>query len=142
MLAPGWGGGGKAVAPLSYLLPAAAWMVFTFMLLEYLRWRRGVLMISRRRFRLRMAEGGALVVLLAAIFVGRFILVLLSPRAPLFWGWWLGCLGLGLLLMYLASVDMNEVDALRAASQQKLWTDFARSLREDEPQDKPPKQDS
>ena len=134
------------MAPLSYLLPVAIFVVLTFMVLEALRWQRGALIISRRRFRIRMLAGVLLVLLLAALFVGRFILVLTDPsgpRAELFWAWWLGCLLVALGLLYLAGVDMNELDSTRLERENELWRDFARLVlgKERPPEGDSPKQD-
>lgn len=133
------------MSALSWLLPAGVCLVLTLMALEAARWRRGALVISRRRFGLRMAMGGLLVVLLGAIFTGRFVLALTSPLRSdpnLFWSWWLCCLLLALALLYLGSVDMNELDATKAKHEQELWRRFAQGLaRKEQPDDDQPKQD-
>lgn len=119
------------MAPLGYLLPVAVCVVLTLMALEAWRWVRGASPISRRRFGLRMAGGGVLVLLLAAIFVGRFLLQLVHPAGPqaaLFWEWWLSCLLLAVGLLYLASADLTELNHARTQREHELWRDFARTL--------------
>lgn len=117
---------------LAVLLTAVAAAVIILMLVEIWHWRRRGTVISRRQFVLRMVGGAILLALLAAIFVGDYVLGLRSPagRPVLFLAWWMICLALGMVLLFLAAADMRHVEESSRRREHEIWRDFARLLAE------------
>jgi len=128
---------------LSILLPALGIGVIILMLVEFRAWRAGRSVISAGQIALRMVGGGILLVLLAAIFLGLFILHLRSPHGQpiLFLVWWTGCLTLAIGLLFLALEDMRHVEQRQREQEHQIWREFARMMAERirrERDDKPP----
>jgi hypothetical protein len=117
-----------------YWLGVALLVVFVgivlLMLVEIRQYRTGRRLISRRRFAMRMVGGGVMLALLAAIFVGFFLLDLSSPLGhPVLWmAWWGGCIVGGVVLMFVAMADAKEVESASGERERELWRDFARTL--------------
>jgi hypothetical protein len=132
---------------LSIVLPALGIGVIILMLVELREWTARRTVISRRQLVLRMIGGVMLLALIAAIFVGLFILRVAGPegRPLLFLAWWLGCLALSILLLILAFADLRHVAERRRERETEIWRDFARTLaeriRRDRGQDKPDQHD-
>ncbi|UCH35566.1 MAG: hypothetical protein JSV65_04230 [Armatimonadota bacterium] len=117
---------------LSILLPALGIGVIILMLVEAREWQARRTVISRRQVGLRMLGGLLLLCLITAIFLGLFILGLRSPtgRPVLFLAWWLGCLAIAVILMFLALADLRHVENRRRDREHEIWRDFARVLAE------------
>jgi len=131
---------------LSILLPALGIGVIILMLVEFRTWRAGRSVISAGQIALRMVGGGILLVLLAAIFLGLFILHLRHPHGQpiLFLIWWTGCLILAIGLLFLALEDMRHVEQHQREQEHQIWREFARMMAErmrgdrgDKPRDNP-----
>ena len=131
---------------LSILLPALGIGVIILMLVEFRAWRAGRSVISAGQIALRMVGGGILLVLLAAIFLGLFILHLRHPHGQpiLFLIWWTGCLILAIGLLFLALEDMRHVEQHQREQEHQIWREFARMMAErmrgdrgDKPRDNP-----
>jgi len=131
---------------LSILLPALGIGVIILMLVEFRAWRAGRSVISAGQIALRMVGGGILLVLLAAIFFGLFILHLRHPHGQpiLFLIWWTGCLILAIGLLFLALEDMRHVEQHQREQEHQIWREFARMMAErmrgdrgDKPRDNP-----
>lgn len=117
---------------LAILLPSAGVVVILLMLIELRHWRAGRRLITARQLRLRMVGGGVLLVLLAGIFAGSFVLRLhvAHERPGLFLVWWMGCLLIAIVLMFIALADMRQVEERHVERQNDLWREYARTLAE------------
>jgi len=115
---------------LAIALPAAATLVALLLLVEIRKYRAGRHLISARRLALRLIAGVLLIGLLAAVFVGLFVLRLLdaAARPQLFLGFWSGCLAAAFLLLILMLADVREVEHRSLQRQHEIWRDFARYL--------------
>lgn len=111
-------------------LAVLAVMVVILLLVEVRQYRTGRRMISRRRFVLRLVAGLLMLVLLAAVFVGVFVLNLTAARAnfSLFMGYWSGCLIVALALVWVMMADMREVGDRLTERQHEIWRDMARFI--------------
>jgi len=111
-------------------LAVLAVMVVILLLVEVRQYRTGRRMISRRRFVLRLVAGLLMLVLLAAVFVGVFVLKLTAARADptLFMGFWSGCLIVALALVSVMMADMREVGDRLTERQHEIWRDMARFI--------------
>jgi hypothetical protein len=105
-------------------------MVVILLLVEVRQYRTGRRMISRRRFVLRLVTGLLMLVLLAAVFVGLFVLRLTEARAnlSLFMGYWSACLIVALALVFVMMADMREVGDRLTERQHEIWRDMARFI--------------
>jgi len=117
---------------LPILLAAGVIGVITLLLVEVRGWRTGRSVISRRQLALRITAGAMLLVLLIAIFAGDYFLGLSTPEGHpvLFLAWWIGCLIIGIGLLFLALADMRHVAERRRQREHEIWRDFARLLAE------------
>jgi protein-S-isoprenylcysteine O-methyltransferase Ste14 len=117
---------------LSILLPALAIGVIILMLVEFRAWRAGRSVISAGQIALRMVGGAILLALLAAIFLGLFILHLRNPHGQpiVFLAWWTGCLILAIGLLFLALEDMRHVEQRQREQEHQIWREFARMMAE------------
>jgi len=128
---------------LPILLAAGIIGIITLMLVELREWRTGRTLISGRQLLLRLAGAGMLVLLLAAVFIGDYILGLRRPQGHplLFAAWWMGCLALAIGLLFMAFADLRHVKHRRRQHENEIWREFARLLadriRRDRSQDKP-----
>ena len=111
-------------------LAVLAVMVVVLLLVEVRQYRTGRRIISRRRFVLRLAAGILMLVLLAAVFVGLFVLKLTEARSQisLFMGYWSGCIVVALALVWVMMADMKEVGDRYTARQHEIWRDMARFI--------------
>jgi uncharacterized membrane protein len=117
--------------------------VLLLIAIEIRKWQTGRSLVSRRRFLLRMAGGALLWVLVAAVFVGIYILRLGSARGQpvLFLAFWLGCVVIAFVLMFLAVADMREVERQQTRHQTDLWREMARMIAGKPQPEEKPKQD-
>jgi drug/metabolite transporter (DMT)-like permease len=128
---------------LPILLAAGVIGIITLMLVEVREWRTGRTLISGHQLLLRAAGAGILLLLLAAIFVGDYILGLRRPQGHplLFLAWWIGCLALAVSLLFMAFADLRHVEQRRRQRENEIWREFARMLaeriRRDRSRDKP-----
>jgi len=115
---------------LPILLAVGVIGIITLMLVEWREWRTGRALISRRQLALRLAGGGLLLLLLAAVFVGDYILRLGRPQGHplLFVAWWMGCLALAVILLLMAFADLRHVEERGRQRESEIWRDFARLL--------------
>jgi hypothetical protein len=124
---------------MAVVLPALMIGVLVLIVIEIRQYHMGRRLISRRRFSIRMAGGVLLLGLMAAVFLGVYILGLGSPkgRPVLFLTFWLGCVAVAFVLMFLAVADMREVESHQTRREHQLWREIARLLA-----GKPPSKDS
>jgi uncharacterized membrane protein len=103
-------------------------IVVLLLLVEVRQYGAGRRFISRRRFALRLVAGLLMLVLLAAVFVGLFVLRLHNAyaRPTLFLGFWSGCLLVAVALVWVMLADMREVEDRFSKRQHELWRDMAR----------------
>jgi hypothetical protein len=111
-------------------LAVLAVMVVILLLVEVRQYRTGRRMISRRRFVLRLVAGLLMLVLLAAVFAGLFVLKLTAARAnfSLFMGYWSGCIVVALVLASVMMADLREVGDRFTERQHEIWRDMARFI--------------
>jgi Zn-dependent protease with chaperone function len=95
----------------------------------------------------RLVAAGLLLALLLAVYLGLFVLGLgdAQERPLLFMVFWMSCMALAIVLMFVAAADMRDVERLRDSHEAELWRDFARTLaarqrKEDRSNAKPPPQ--
>ena len=100
------------------------------LLVEIRQYRVGRHLISRRRFRLRLVVGALMLVLLAAVFVGIFLLRLTRAAAnpALFMAFWSACVLVAVVLIWLMLADLREVGDRYTDRQHEIWRDMARFL--------------
>ncbi len=115
---------------LAVLLPALAVLVIALLIGEVRRYRAGRHLVSNRRLALRLASGLLMVALLAAIFIGVFVIKLLDATARpqdflVFWG---SCMGAAFVLMLLMLADVREVEDRSLRREHEIWRDFARFI--------------
>jgi len=105
-------------------------MVVVLLLVEVRHYRAGRHLISRRRFALRLVAGLLMLALLAAVFVGLFVLRLRDARGnpPLFLSFWSGCLVAAIALVWVMVADMREVADRSTQRQHQVWRDMARFI--------------
>ena len=115
---------------LAVALPALAILVALLLVVEVRKYRAGRHLISGRRLALRLISGLLLIGLLAAIFVGLFLLKLADAgsRPQLFLAFWGGCLVGGFVLLFLMLADVREVEDRSLKRQHEIWRDFARFI--------------
>jgi len=118
------------VSILAVGVPALAILVALLLVVEVRKYRAGRHLISGRRLALRLISGLLLIGLLAAIFVGLFVLRLVdaSSRPQLFLAFWGGCLVGGFVLLFLMLADVREVEDRSLKRQHEMWRDFARFI--------------
>jgi Na+/melibiose symporter-like transporter len=109
-------------------LVAAAMLVLVLLAVEVQGYWRGRTVISRRRLKLRIVAGALLLSLLAAVFLGLFVLGLRQahqhPR--FFLAYWSCCLAAAIALIWVMLADLQEVEDRFAQRQQEIWRDMAR----------------
>ena len=106
-------------------------VVFVLLLLaEVGRFKAGRHLISPRRLGLRLVAGGLMVLLLAAVFLGLFVLDLseVGGRPHLFLVFWSACLAIAGLIILVMLADMREVEDRYTQRRRDLWRDFARLI--------------
>ena len=88
------------------------------------------LIISRRRWVLRLAAGSLLFLLLLAIFIGISWLEMDTPQGhPIaFAAFWLGSIVLGFALIFIAIADMKEIEEHHDRKEAEIWREFALTL--------------
>ncbi len=103
-------------------------IVVLLLLVEVRSFRARRTLISRRRLALRVAAGLMLLALLAAVFVGLFVLRLYSAhsRPQLFLAYWSGCLLISAALVWVMLADLREVEDRFNARRHEIWHDMAR----------------
>lgn len=109
-------------------LPILGLIVLLLLLVELRLYQTGRTLISRRRLILRVVAGILLLLLLAAIFVGLFLLGLRQPLAQprLFLAYWSGCLLVAIILVWVMLADMREVEDKISERRHQLWREMAR----------------
>jgi Na+/melibiose symporter-like transporter len=109
-------------------LVAAAMLVLVLLAVEVQGYWRGRTVISRRRLKLRIVAGALLLSLLAAVFLGLFVLGLRQahqhPR--FFLAYWSCCLAAAIALIWVMLADLQEVEDRFAQRQQEIWREMAR----------------
>jgi len=105
-------------------------MIATLLMVEIRQYRAGRYLISRRRFVLRLVAGLLMLVLLAAVFVGLFVLRLTDAgtRLSLFMGFWSGCIVVAVVLVWVMLADLREVGDRFTERQHEIWRDMARFI--------------
>ncbi len=113
---------------LAISLTILALIVLLLLLMEIRSYTAGRTLISRRRLVLRIIAGILLLSLVAAVFVGIFILRLTGAqdRAQLFVAYWSSCLLLAVLLVWVMLADLQEVEDRASQRQHDMWRDMAR----------------
>ena len=108
-------------------LPVLALVSAALLALEVRRFKAGRHFISPRRLGLRLVAGGLMIVLLAAVFVGLFVLKLLeaASRPQLFLTYWSACLVSAVVLMLVMLADLREVANRSLKRKHELWRDMA-----------------
>ncbi len=103
-------------------------LVMVLVLVEVRQYRAGRHMISRRRFALRVVAGLLMLLLLAAVFLGLFVLQLRDAyaRPQLFLAYWGGCIVLAAALAWVMVSDMQAVEDGFSQRQHQLWREMAR----------------
>ena|GEM_PF-1732097 len=105
-------------------------IVVILLMVEIRQFRTGRRLISRRRFALRLVAGMLMLVLLAAVFVGLFVVRLTQAEArpALFMGYWSGCILIAVILVGAMMADVREVDERLTERQHQIWRDMAQLL--------------
>jgi hypothetical protein len=112
------------------LLAIAAFTITWLFLMEALRYRAGVHLITPRRFRLRLAAWLLAMLLCACMFV-QFELI--SPRyaiahPALVLALWTVCLVSAVALIGIMLADIREVENRVRQRESEIWRDFAHML--------------
>jgi Na+/melibiose symporter-like transporter len=109
-------------------LPAVAILVLVLVVIEIHAYLRGRTLISRRRLKLRLVAGALLLSLLAAVFLGLFVLGLRNAHQhpQFFLAYWSCCLAAAIALIWVMLADLQEVEDRFAQRQQEIWRDMAR----------------
>jgi hypothetical protein len=107
--------------------------------LEVRSYASGRTLITARRLVLRLIAGVILLALLAAVYAGLFLLDLRSaePRPQVFAAYWLTCLLLAFVLMWVMMMDLREVETKFEERKQRMWEDMARFVEDRTKQDEP-----
>ena len=115
---------------LAVALPILALIVVMLLLVEVRHYRAGRHLISRRRLGLRIAAGLLFLGLLAAVFVGLFVLRLQAGRAQpeVFLSFWAGCLLAAVALVWVMLADLREVRERFTDRQHEMWREMARFI--------------
>jgi hypothetical protein len=115
---------------LAVLLPALAILVALLQIVEVRKYRTGRHLISGRRLALRVIAGALLILLLASVFVGVFILKLLDATAQprVFLVYWGSCMAAAFGLMLVMLADVREVENRSRTRQHEMWREFARFI--------------
>jgi len=120
------------VYALALTLLVLAFVILLLLLVEVRNYRAGRTLISRRRLALRLAAGMLLMSLLAAVFVGVFVLKIVAamehPR--LFLVYWSSCLLVAIALIWVMLADMQEVESRIAERRNEMWKEMARFVAE------------
>ena len=118
------------VFTIAILLVILSLIVVILLMVEIRQFRTGRRLISRRRFALRLAAGMLMLVLLAAVFVGLFVMRLTQADAhpALFMGYWTGCIVIAVVLVWAMMADVREVDDRLTERQHQIWRDMAELL--------------
>lgn len=105
-------------------------LVVILLMVEIRQFRTGRRLISRRRFALRLVAGMLMLVLLAAVFVGLFVVRLTQAEAhpALFMGYWAGCILIAVILVWAMMTDVREVGDRLTERQHRIWRDMAQLL--------------
>jgi len=130
---------------LAVLLPALAILVALLQIVEVRKYRAGRHLISGRRLALRVIAGALLILLLASVFVGIFILKLLDAtvRPKVFLLFWGGCMAAAFGLMLVMLADVRDVEDRSRKRQHEMWKEFARFIagqmhRHEDQEESPP----
>ncbi len=110
---------------LALAILGAALLVLLY--LEIRNYRVGRTLISRRRLVLRVLAGVLLLSLIAAVFVGLFLLKLETAqgREVLFLIYWCSCLAVAIALVWVMLADLQEVEDRFSQRQHEIWRDMA-----------------
>jgi len=129
---------------LAVILLALMMGALLLMVLEIRKWQTGRSVISRRRLWIRMAGGTLLWALVTAVFLGIYVLGLGTPqgRPVAFLVYWMSCVVVAFVLMFLAIADMREVETRQTEREMRMWREMARLIAgkpesKDETTDKP-----
>jgi Na+/melibiose symporter-like transporter len=109
-------------------LAVAAMLVLVLVAIEIQAYWRGRTLISRRRLKLRLVAGALLLSLLAAVFLGLFVLGLRNAHQhpQFFLAYWSCCLAAAIALIWVMLADLQEVEDRFSQRQQEIWRDMAR----------------
>lgn len=115
---------------IAVALPILCVAVLVLVLVEIRQYRAGRHLITRRRFALRLVAGGLMIALLAAIFVGVFVLRLYEATTSptVFLSFWGGCVVVAIALVWAMFADVQEVEDRLRTRQHEMWRDFARFI--------------
>lgn len=118
------------MAFVAVLLPTAAVIITCLFLLECIKYRSGALLISRRRFRLRFAAWLLALLLCGTVFVAMFLVPrsFVQSHPGLVLGLWGFGLVLGIALIWIMLVDIQEVEDRTKQRESEIWREFARTL--------------
>jgi uncharacterized membrane protein len=124
--------GSASVYAIAVTLSILGLIVLLLVLVEVRSFRSGRALISRRRLSLRIAAGVLLLTLLAAVFIGLFVLRLTGAqeRPQAFFVYWSSCLLVAIVLIWVMLADLQHVESRYSARQQEIWRDMARFVAE------------
>ena len=113
-------------------LAILAMLVLVLLAVEIQSYRRGRTVISRRRLTLRIVAGCLLLSLLAAVFLGLFVLGLRDAHlhARFFLVYWMSCLMGAIALVRVMLADLQEVEDHGARRRNEMWREMARFVGE------------
>jgi uncharacterized membrane protein len=116
------------VYTVAVVLPVLGLIVLLLLLVEIRHYCAGRHLITRRRLVLRVVAGVLMLLLLAAVFVGLFVLHLRDAyaRPQLFLAFWSSCVLAAVALVWVMLADMQEVEDRFTRRQHKLWEEMAR----------------
>ncbi len=116
-----------AVFTVAISLVILGLIVVILLMVEIRQFRAGRRLISRRRFALRLVAGMLMLVLLAAVFVGLFVVRLTQAEArpASFMAYWSGCILIAVILVWVMMADVREVDDRVTERQHRIWRDMA-----------------
>ncbi|KPJ63995.1 hypothetical protein AMK68_02635 [candidate division KD3-62 bacterium DG_56] len=108
------------------ILGVLEFSIILLLLFETRQYFAGRSLISRRQYAIRMIGGLLMLVLVAALFIGIYVLDLTSqPPRPVAFLVFVGvCLVLLFGLMFMAVADAKAVEKRQSEAEGRLWRDF------------------
>ena len=108
------------------ILAILEFSIILLLLFETRQYRTGRSLITRRQYAIRMIGGVLMLALVAALFIGIYVLGLTSaPARPLAFMLFVGiCLLLLFGLMFMAVADAKAVEKRQSEAERRLWRDF------------------
>lgn len=104
--------------------------ILTWMAVELNAWRRGRQLLSRHQLTIRLLNGFLLLVVLALIFAGRFVIGWRSTVSEILY--WLGILAMVMIIAAVAVSDWRAVLRLREEKAKQIYQDFVQTLEQGE----------